>query len=1009
MKLYLCALACSLSLSWSSFAQERFQQQADYDIAVLLDDEAHVLHGQLRLQYHNRAPHSLDTLYFHLWPNAYRNRQTAYAKQAERMGSTDFAFAAAYKRGGIDSLAFSLDGENVEWALHPEHIDIAVLVLPKPIPSGGSALIATPFRVDIPASFSRLGHVEQSYQITQWYPKPAVYNQDGWHPMPYLDMGEFYSEFGQFEVRITLPANYKVAATGKLQNEEERQALLAASQLPLDRSPEAADFPPSSSALKTLRYTADRVHDFAWFADKRFAVRYDTLQLPSGKTVEAWAFFTDVEQELWDDAAGYVKRALRFYSETVGEYPYPQATAVQTVLGAGGGMEYPMVTNIGEAGDAESLDEVITHEVGHNWFYGILASNERDHPWMDEGLNSYYEQRYMRSFYPDSEGGLLPGFLSRGFDPPIGDLAYLIQARRRLDQAPDTHSDGFKPVNYYVSAYQKPAMALRLLENYVGKPVFDRAMQRYYAEWQFRHPQPSDFRQVLEAELGQKLDWLFDGLLLSNGKVDYRIRAVEENSRSWRVTIVNKGEVACPFPIAAQLDGQTVAETWVAGFTGERSIRVDKVAADALVLDPDRLTPDLYRYNNTYRLQGALRTWPRPQLQFLTGLADDARPTVFWSPLLAWNHYDKWMPGLLLYNHSLPEQRLEWKAAPLFALGSRQLTGLAEASYNFYPGQGQFLQRVQVGGSARRFGYRNVERFDQLLSYTRLQPYLRFDFAPDPKGNTYSRLLLRGLWLEQESLSFQDVLNPEVQAGQNFLQEARFTFEQRRKINPYRWTAALEHQAFEDVFGEDQRYVKASFEIKWAFNYSRNQAVHLRLFAGYFVHSTFRDAGAISPVAFNLISQGFNDYRYDDFYFGRSEGEGLWSQQVSSRDGGFKNVIGPGFALGRSNNFVFAANFKVDLPKDALFGLPLKPYLDLGYFDNAMPTGASDTFSDQFIWSGGFMLSLADEALAIYFPALSSQQLADRQAERGKYWNRISFQIDLNRLNPWKLLDRQEL
>ena len=728
-----------------------FQQETDYNIEVKLDDERHELHGHLTLDYHNNAPEALDTLYFHLWPNAYRNQQTAYAQQALRMGNTDFYYAPRRQRGGMDSLQFRVNGKTVSWAYDPDHIDIARLVLPVPIPSGGKAQITTPFRVDIPYCFSRLGHVGQAYQITQWYPKPAVYDQDGWHPMPYLDMGEFYSEFGRFEVEITLPENYRVAATGQLETASEQSFLQQLSEQQTAYT-DTLDFPPSAAELKTIRYTADQVHDFAWFADKRFEVRVDTLQLASGRTVEAWAFFTAVERELWLPATDYVKRAVRFYSDHVGEYPYPQATAVQTVLEAGAGMEYPMITNIGEASSARSLDQVITHEVGHNWFYGILGSNERVHPWMDEGLNSYYEERYMRQFY-DSDSPL-PPFLMVDTSMSLGDIGYLYQARRRLDQAPGTHSDAFAPINYFLGAYEKPAMALGLLESYWGRKRFDTAMQAYYEQWQFKHPQPADYRRVMEARGGEELGWLFDGLLYSNGKTDYSIRKVKRRGRRLEVKLRNRGSISSPVPLGI-IKGEVLDTLlWLPGFEGEQTVRLSANGATGLQIDPEGVALELYRTNDEYELSGLLPKWEWPRFKLLGGVQGNRRTALFALPLVAWNNYDKALPGLLLYNHSVPEQRFEFELAPMVGTATGRLSGLGNMHANFYPGDGSFIHRLRVGVSGRRFAYRRVDRFDQDLRFERVQPYLRFDFATPHRKRLRQQLLLRALWIGEESLDF---------------------------------------------------------------------------------------------------------------------------------------------------------------------------------------------------------------------------------------------------------------
>ena len=193
-----------------SVSAQSWQQQVDSDIRVTLDDQAHRLHGDIQITYHNNSPETLDFVWMHLWPNAYRNGKTAMAKQHYRDGDMFMFYAMSRDLGGIDSLAFTSAGQTLVWEPHPEHIDIAKVTLPAPLAPGDSVEIATPFRVDLPSgSISRLGHVGESYQITQWYPKLAVYDEDGWHPMPYLSQGEFFSEYGTFDVRITCRATIR--------------------------------------------------------------------------------------------------------------------------------------------------------------------------------------------------------------------------------------------------------------------------------------------------------------------------------------------------------------------------------------------------------------------------------------------------------------------------------------------------------------------------------------------------------------------------------------------------------------------------------------------------------------------------------------------------------------------------------------------------------------------------------------------------------------------------------
>ena len=208
-----------ISLAHLAFSQY-WQQQVNYIIDVRLNDQQNELDGFEKITYTNNSPDTLKFIWFHLWPNAYKNDETAFSDQLLKNGKTEFYFSSKGERGYINRLDFKVNGSSAKTEDHPNHIDILKLILPKPLPPSQQVTITTPFHVKLPFNFSRGGYNKQSYQITQWYPKPAVYDHKGWHNMPYLDQGEFYSEFGDYDVRITVPENYVVASTGELYNED---------------------------------------------------------------------------------------------------------------------------------------------------------------------------------------------------------------------------------------------------------------------------------------------------------------------------------------------------------------------------------------------------------------------------------------------------------------------------------------------------------------------------------------------------------------------------------------------------------------------------------------------------------------------------------------------------------------------------------------------------------------------------------------------------------------------
>ncbi|HZH64070.1 MAG TPA: M1 family metallopeptidase [Flavisolibacter sp.] len=510
-KLFLFILANSLLLLASS--QTYWQQQTDYTIDVSLNEKERTLDGFEKVIYTNNSPDTLTYIWFHLWPNAYKNDRTAFSDQLLENGNTAFYFSGKEQKGYINRLDFKVDGITAKMEDHPQHIDIVKLILPKPLPPKRQVTIATPFHVKLPFNFSRGGYNAGTFQVTQWYPKPAVYDSKGWHPMPYLDQGESYSEFGSFDVRLTVPANYVVAATGELQTEEEKLWLKTrlnyalpdhSKILPVSRRMPAKNGTTktktaiasiTTTATKTLQFKQSNVHDFAWFADKDFIVATDTCELSPGKIITVASYYTPQQKNLWQESVQYAKDAIRFYSTEVGEYPYNVATVVQGPQSFGGGMEYPTITIISPTGSAKDLDATIAHELGHNWFYGILATNERAHPWMDEGMNSFYDSKYIEGKY--------------GRQTNEAELTFQAKATNKTDQPIATASGDFSVANYGLVAYHKTAEWVKLIEMKIGKEAFRQMMQQYFTEWGFKHPQPGDFKMIVAPKLGADAESVF--------------------------------------------------------------------------------------------------------------------------------------------------------------------------------------------------------------------------------------------------------------------------------------------------------------------------------------------------------------------------------------------------------------------------------------------------------------------------------------------------------------------
>ena len=496
-------------------APKYWQQEADFDIRVTLDDNTHSLKGFETIRYTNHSPDTLTWLYIHCWPNAYKDQTTALYQQLSQIEERRGKLKKIKDNGYIDQLAFRVNGTSAQTEPHPKYADILKLLLPDKLPPGGEITITTPFFVKIPSYFSRLGHEGKSYMITQWYPKPAVYDSKGWHEMPYLDQGEFYSEYGSFDVHITLPAAYTVGATGALQTKEELEMYKRLGRDNLAGPGLAAHYQPKDpGAAKTLDYHAENVHDFAWFADKSLLINYDTLQLPSGKTVDVFSYYRPNGNREWSHSISYIKDAVRHYSKWIGEYDYPVVSALEGPGNvASGGMEYPMITLItSPRAGREDLDGVLAHEIGHNWFYGMLGSNERLHPWMDEGINTFYEFRYEAEKYRSNTviGSAIPERMQKLPPDAFLDAVYDVLDQLKTTEPIETPAADFpSEFDYSLVVYARTAIWMHLLEKTIGTTDFEKGMQLYFFRWKFKHPYPEDLQASLEAVTHSSLDQLF--------------------------------------------------------------------------------------------------------------------------------------------------------------------------------------------------------------------------------------------------------------------------------------------------------------------------------------------------------------------------------------------------------------------------------------------------------------------------------------------------------------------
>jgi hypothetical protein len=613
---------------------------ANYRIEAIYDAPAHTITAHERLTWHNTSHEAALDLYFHLYLNAFANARSSFVRQT---GNQWVEWLRTHPNGWgyITIKSIQIDGTELRSHLqfvHPDddNIDdrtVVRLPLEKPVAAGETVEVEIEFVAHLPRVAVRSGYAGPFTFAGQWFPKIGVYENGAWNCHQYHLTTEFFADFGVYDVTLTVPRDGVVGATGEIRDEHD-----------------------NGNGTRTLHVVAEDVHDFAWVIDPRFRTITADVE---GTTVRLLMQPNHVRQAArYLDAA---RAALTRYRAWIGAYPYPQLTIVDPGPGAygAGGMEYPTLITVGTSSwmpQGVRLPEVVTvHEVGHQYWYGMVASNEFEEAWLDEGVNSYVEGRIMDDAF--GPGSYVNVFGLRVGSIPLHRLRYLTNAQhdpivRRAWRFLDRSS-------YGAISYSKTALVLDTLDRTLGKHTLRRALSAYFARWRFRHPRGGDLLAAIDGAAGQDLTWYFDQVVSGTGVLDYAVTRVTaeatQDFAGYPVTIADVGEAAplqpaeprryhnevvverlgsVIMPVDVQVvfeDGTAAKEHWDGRDRWKRFEYTGAQRVEWAVVDPDGTMPlDINRLNNSRMREGGTRGivrltarwgfWFQNLLQFVSGL-----------------------------------------------------------------------------------------------------------------------------------------------------------------------------------------------------------------------------------------------------------------------------------------------------------------------------------------------------------------------------------------------------
>ena len=584
-----------------------WQQHADYRMNVDMNVKNFQYTGDQELVYTNNSPDTLTRVFYHLFFNAFQPgsemdvRSRTISDPDPRVGDRISNLSPA-QQGYLKVNSLTRNGKELTY----EEVGTVLEVeLDKPILPGEKATFNMKFSGQVPEQIRRSGRNSSegvALSMTQWYPKMAEYDFQGWHADPYIGR-EFHGVWGDFDVKLSIDKSYTVGATGVLQNPNE---------IGHGYQDEEVKVKNNKGDKHTWHFKAEKVHDFSWAADPEYI--HDKRTAADG-TVLHFLYKDNPEiKENWKNLQPKTEELLLFFNEHIGPYPWPQYSVIQ---GGDGGMEYAMLTLITGERNFGSLVGVTAHEMAHAWFQHLMATNESIHEWMDEGFTSYISSMAMNKVMNQNKENPFEGAYN----------SYNRLATSGVEQPQSTHADRYEyNAAYGASAYSKGEVFLAQLGYIIGEENLQKTLKRYYNDWKFKHPTPNDFIRVAEKVSGAELDWYLRDWTETTNTIDYAVKNVQEEATGTQVTLERLGLMPMPVEVTVNYtNGKSKLVyiplqmmRWEKSFSGDNNVTVKDDWAwayptytfsleeplseiSSIEIDSSQLMADINRDNNSFQ------------------------------------------------------------------------------------------------------------------------------------------------------------------------------------------------------------------------------------------------------------------------------------------------------------------------------------------------------------------------------------------------------------------------
>ncbi len=882
---------------------------------VRLNDETKELSIQQEFTYHNSSNKTLETLYFNDWANAYSDKNTALAKSFAEQFKKSLHLAKDEERGFTNIMTVVDDDyRGITWE-RSSGKDIVKLFLNKPLLPNQSAKIFFTYVVKLPPNkYTPYGYSRNEYYLKDWYLTPAVF--DGkWHLYSNKNLEDLYTDPTETTLNLMYPAGIYLASNYRI---------LGNSQFPGGQQAQL-----EGNRHKSCELIFSPVDTFTTHITPHMTIKTDITATKYDAVLQGIS----------------INRVTKFIYENLGKYPHAQLLVSRIDYSKNplyGLNQLPKFIRPYE--ERFQFEMKILKTALTNILEEAVYLNPRKEQWLNHAIANYLMIAYVDEFYPDQK---LLGKLSKIWGIRSFNLAkmsfneqypffYLGIARKNLDQPLITPNDSLIVANQKIGNKYKAGLGLAYLASYIGKEKVDESIKTFYKFYQLNRVRVLDFESILKRSADQDIDWFFNNYVYSDRIIDYKIKKVEKTEDSLSITIKNKEGTVVPISMFGLKNDTVVSKYWFSGIEKEKTVTIPRGEEKRLVLNYDQKIPEFNQRDNWKSLGGFLSGNKKLKFTFFRDSENPYYNQVFYVPVLNFNIYDGWTPGLRLYNKTLLERPFVYDFAPSYSFREKAFVGYGRLSYRKYLTKtGVYVANYSLRGSTSHF---NVNS-----RYSTLTPSLSFGWRPDNLiSNKRQFLSFRYLNIFRDiDESLADLRNDPENPDYSVF-NIRYTNVDNNILN---------YSSLYLDFQQSGKFTKFAAEYEYRKLFQNNTQFNLRLYAGKFLRNK------TDSDFFSFALDRPTDYLFDYAYLGRSEDSGLYSQQIIIAEGGFKSFLDEQYRF--SNDWLATANASVNLWRWIEF------YGDVGFVKNK-------GLKEKFVYDSGIRLNLVTDYFELYFPLYSN-------------------------------------